>query len=131
MAFDGLDEASDDQTTDSDEETTANTTETKPTEDPEETIEQTNDTDPYEKPAFGYDSDMQTALYARPKTAEAFEDALEFDVNSILKRENSVKNVAGREYGDAVLRLAADHPELVAQYVMDARGLDVDDLDNE
>ncbi|MFC4553491.1 MULTISPECIES: hypothetical protein [Halorussus] len=133
MGFDDLEEAvgeqteSDDgsaQSTDSTAESESEPARTGST--PEKEKSEAEEPDPREEPAFPYDSNMQHAIYGRKESMDAWEDARDLDVKRILKREHGVKNAAKREIGDAVLRIAADRPELVAQYVLEARGLDVD-----
>ena len=121
-AFDDLDKATGEQN-----ETEASNDATETVEDePAETVEQTEsaDVDPREEPAFPFDETKQTPIYVRGDTLDDWEEAKDFDVARILRRENDVKDVQGREIDDAVYRLAADNPELVAEYVMDARGID-------
>ena len=74
-------------------------------------------------PAFPYDEVKQRPLYAREEAWAAFEDALELDVERIL-RENEVRDAEGREFHDAALRVAAEHPEEIAEQMLDARGID-------
>jgi len=76
-----------------------------------------------EEPAFEYDDVKQSPLYARPEAWTALEDALDLEVVRAL-REAGVRNEAKRELHDAVLRVAADHPEEIADAVQDARGED-------
>ncbi len=131
MGFEDLDEAAGEQSKDKDEEDstaetttseTATGTDSEATTDHEQELEQT---DPYEEPAFPFvQGDMQTNVYARKETREAREEAQKFEVDRIL-HEHGVKNVAGREHHDAIFRMAADHPELWARYIMEARGLDI------
>lgn len=71
-------------------------------------------------PAFEFDEVKQSPLYARPEAWNALEDALDLAVVRAL-REAGVRNEAKRELHDAVLRVAAEHPEEIAEAVEAAR----------
>jgi hypothetical protein len=73
-----------------------------------------------DEPAFEYDDVKQAPLYARPEAWTALEDALDLDVVRTL-REAGVRNEEKRELHDAVLRVAADHPDEIAEAVREAR----------
>ncbi|WP_353633874.1 hypothetical protein ABSL23_11925 [Halobacterium sp. NMX12-1] len=73
-----------------------------------------------DEPAFEYDDVKQAPLYARPEAWAALEDALDLDVVRTL-REAGVRNEEKRELHDAVLRVAADHPDEIAEAVQEAR----------
>ena len=73
-----------------------------------------------DEPAFEYDDVKQAPLYARPEAWTALEDALDLDVVRTL-REAGVRNEEKRELHDAVLRVAADHPDEIAEAVRKAR----------
>jgi|GEM_PF-414143 len=75
-------------------------------------------------PAFPYDDVKQRPLYAREEAWNAFEDALELDVERTL-REYDVRDATGRELHDAALRVAAEHPEAIAEQLLELRGIDV------
>lgn len=76
--------------------------------------------EPSDEPAFEYDDVKQAPLYARPEAWTALEDALDLDVVRTL-REAGVRNEEKRELHDAVLRVAADHPDEIAEAVQEAR----------
>lgn len=71
-------------------------------------------------PAFPFEATEARSLYVRPETLRGLED-LEFEVERLLRVEHDVRDPAGREVHDAVLRVAAEHPELVARAVLAAR----------
>jgi len=75
-------------------------------------------------PAFPYDDVKQRPLYAREEAWNAFEDALELDVERTL-REYDVRDATGRELHDAALRVAAEHPEAIAEQLLELRDIDV------
>jgi hypothetical protein len=104
---------------------TADTTEADETADPVEptsTVDEVSAADPYDEPGFAFDETTQRPLYAREDTWEAFEDVCDFDAKRLL-RDDGLKNVEGREFHDAALRLAAANPEALAEHVRQARGI--------
>jgi len=91
---------------------------------PDSTAEapETTDSEPdvSDAPAFEYDDVKQSPPYARPEAWTALEDALDLDVVRSL-RETGIRNEEKRELHDAVLRVAADHPDEIAEAVREAR----------
>ncbi|SNZ16890.1 hypothetical protein SAMN06269185_2801 [Natronoarchaeum philippinense] len=83
-----------------------------------------DESSPTNGPAFPYDDVTQRPLYAREAAWNAFEDALEIEVEQTL-REHGVRDAAGRELHDAALRVAAEHPEAIADRLLELRGVDV------
>ncbi|GAA0268424.1 hypothetical protein [Halobacterium noricense] len=73
-----------------------------------------------EGPAFEYGDVKQAPMYARSEAWTALEDTLDLDVVRTL-REAGVRNEEKRELHDAVLRVAADHPDEIAEAVQEAR----------
>jgi len=126
MGFEDLDQAAEDQSQEPETSTDGSTTTTE--NDEPTSVDQTevdDPVDPYEEPAFPFvQGDMQTNVYVREETRETQDETQKFEVDRILHK-HGVKNVAGREHHDAIFRLAADHPELWARYVMEARDLDI------
>jgi len=78
---------------------------------------------PSDEPPFAFDEAKQRPLYARPSAWDAFEDALVLEVERLL-REHDVRNAEKRELHDAALRVAARHPEEIADELLAGRGLD-------
>lgn len=78
--------------------------------------------DPLTDPAFPFDDATQRPIYAREESWDEFEDVRDFEVKRIL-RDEGIKKVSGREFHDALLRLAAENPEEFADAVKDARGI--------
>ena len=134
MAFEDLDQAAEEQSQETDSESETETsmgesTTTTETEEPKsnDQTEVEDSVDPYEDPAFPFvQGDMQMNVYVREETRETRNEIQKFEVDRILHK-HGVKNVAGREHHDATFRMAADHPELWARYVMEARGLEIPD----
>lgn len=73
-----------------------------------------------DEPAFEYEDVEQSPMYARPAAWNALNDALDLEVVRAL-REAGLRNEEKRELHDAALRVAADHPEEIAQAVAAAR----------
>jgi hypothetical protein len=73
-----------------------------------------------DEPAFEFGAVKQSPMYARPEAWNALEDALDLDVVRAL-REAGVRNEEKRELHDAALRVAAEHPEEIAEAVQAAR----------
>lgn len=71
-------------------------------------------------PAFEYDAVRQRPLYARGETWDAFEKKLRTTIAPALAREDVVDEET-REIHDAVLRLATEEPERIAELVLEAR----------
>lgn len=81
--------------------------------------------DDAEGPAFEFDDDHRRSIYPRPESWEAFEDAVAFDVERVL-REHDVRDSTGRELHDALVRLGAEQPEEIARLLLAERGIDVE-----
>jgi hypothetical protein len=67
-----------------------------------------------QEPAFPFDESVQAQIYPRQSTHEAFEDFLDIDVKRHL-RDRDIRNETGRELHEAVLQVAMDHPEEIAE----------------
>ena len=87
------------------------------------TSDETSEDTTSETPAFEYGDVKQAPMYARPEAWTALEDTLDLDVVRTL-REAGVRNEEKRELHDAVLRVAADHPDEIAEAVQEARRKD-------
>lgn len=77
-------------------------------------------------PAFEFEDTTAKSVYVRPETLSVMDDA-EFEVESFLRRDHDVRDLTGREFHDALVRVAADHPEDVAEAVLSARDGDAAD----
>lgn len=71
-------------------------------------------------PAFPFDDVRQKAVYPRPESWDAREEALDFEVKRAL-RDHGVKDVTGREIDDAVARTIPEVTDLVVEKVLEAR----------
>jgi hypothetical protein len=76
-----------------------------------------------EAAAFPFDATEQKSVYALPETFDDLDKA-EFDVQVKLRKDHDVRDVKRREFFDAVLKVAADHPEEVAETILEGRGED-------
>ena len=71
-------------------------------------------------PAFEFEETRAKSLYVRDETLERMDD-VEFAVESTLRSEHGVRDVTGREFHDALIRVAAGYPEEIAEAVLEAR----------
>ena len=71
-------------------------------------------------PAFEFEDTTAKSVYVRSETLSVMDDA-EFEVESLLRRNHDVRDVTGREFHDALVRVAADHPEEVAEVIVSTR----------
>lgn len=74
-------------------------------------------------PAFEFDATTAKSIYVRPETLEVLEDA-EFEVESALRRDHGVRDVTGREFHDAAVRVLADHADEIVERILDEREQD-------
>ena len=85
----------------------------------EDVEEEEEPEDPLERPAFKFQDAKQRPIYPREETWEDYED-LKFEVEGKL-REQDIKNMAGREFDEAILQIAKEKPEKIAQLVLENR----------
>lgn len=71
-------------------------------------------------PAFEFEETTAKSVYVRPETIAVLDDA-EFEVESRLRREHDTRDLTGREFHDALVRVAAEHPDEVADAILAAR----------
>ena len=132
MGFDDLDEAMSEQ--DAEETTTTDTPEgdqQDPAPEPTANLEQSTDstTDPTEEdpstssldhPAFPFEESKQEAIYPTIETLTEFDDTLDFEVKRRL-RDEGLRDVPKREYHEALLQLAIEQPERLAELIIENR----------
>lgn len=82
--------------------------------------------DPTTTEAFDYSPEMQQAVYPRPETWEAFEDAMELDMERVF-RAHDVRNMSKREIHDALFSFVVENADEIARRALSARGIDADD----
>ncbi|QCJ46712.1 MULTISPECIES: hypothetical protein [Haloprofundus] len=93
-----------------------------------ETVEEGSDSGPVASastdeeggPAFSFEETTPKSVYVRDETLDALED-LEFEVEAALRREYGVRDVTGREFHDALVRVAAEHADDIAALVVETR----------
>lgn len=71
-------------------------------------------------PAFPFDDTTAKSIYVRPETVRRVED-VEALVDARLRTEHQVRDLTTREFYDAVLRVASDHPDALMRAVVEAR----------
>lgn len=76
-------------------------------------------------PPFPFSASKQRPLYPHENRWDDWEDA-KFKVETIL-RDYDIRNVQGREFDDALLKLGIRNPEILAEIVLEARGLEPKD----
>ncbi|MFC7127918.1 hypothetical protein [Haloferax chudinovii] len=90
----------------------------------EESAESVDDTEQATKakggPAFEFEATTAKSIYVRTATLDRLDDA-EFEVESLLRRKHDVRDLTGREFHDALVRVAAEYPEEIADAVLEAR----------
>jgi len=79
-----------------------------------------NSSDWKRRPAFPYDDASQEAIYPRSDTWDEFEDTLDFVVKRKL-RDAGIRDIPKREYHEALLKLAIEHPQRLAELVKSGR----------
>ncbi|MDS0295100.1 hypothetical protein [Halogeometricum luteum] len=87
---------------------------------PEAETEAETEVESQSGPAFEFEDTTAKSVYVRSETLSVMDDA-EFEVESLLRRDHDVRDVTGREFHDAFVRVAADHPEEVAAVIVSAR----------
>jgi hypothetical protein len=124
MGFDDLEDAAAEQ--DADKSDDATETESKSMPETTQTnrrseAQATDTTDDWKQhPAFPYDDASQEAIYPRSETWNDFEDTLDFEVKREL-RDAGLRDIPKREYHEALLKLAMEQPERLAELVKDGR----------
>ena len=71
-------------------------------------------------PAFEFDATTAKSIYVRPETLETLEDA-ELEGEMLLRSEHDIRDVTGREFHDAAVRVLANHPEAVVDQILAER----------
>jgi hypothetical protein len=71
-------------------------------------------------PAFAFDETTAKSIYARPETLTLLED-VEFEVETVLRREHDVRDLTGREFHDAAVHVLAEHVDEIAARIDAAR----------
>jgi hypothetical protein len=99
------------------------------TEDPTVSKSETSDTDdsgnetPQEPP---YQQPPQHPIHVRDDYWNEYQDTVNFDVQSVLARNNDIRNAKLYEANTAMVRLAAANPKALTKLILDERGVDVD-----
>ncbi|MDL0135376.1 hypothetical protein PNP85_03305 [Halobacterium salinarum] len=137
--FDDLDETIEDQdgkSSDSESTTTASTstaateetTSDDGTDESMTTGEQVanEETDPYTTKAFEFgDEATQFPFYVRETTLDEWNTVDDVEVTPALVQDG-VKDVTTSEKHDAMLQMVMDNPDVLVEYIKDARGIEAD-----
>ncbi|ELY48571.1 hypothetical protein [Natronolimnohabitans innermongolicus] len=78
------------------------------------------DIDPDDPTAFPFDATEKKTVYVRPETLERVDDARAL-VDAQLRTDHDVRDLTGREFYDAVFRLAATDTDGLIEEILDAR----------
>lgn len=78
------------------------------------------------EPPYSGDAYTQHTIYTMEETWNEYDDAMGQMEFLTLREQYDIRNLAARELNEAMVRLARDHPELIAERVLKARGYDVD-----
>jgi hypothetical protein len=71
-------------------------------------------------PAFEFEATTAKSIYVRRTTLDQLDDA-EFEVESLLRSEHDIRNLTGREFHDALVRIATDHPDEIVDAILETR----------
>lgn len=71
-------------------------------------------------PAFSFDETTAKSIYVREETLALLEDT-EFEVEMLLRKDHSIRDVTGREFHDAAVRVLEDHVDEVVETILAAR----------
>ncbi|ELY49419.1 hypothetical protein [Natronorubrum sulfidifaciens] len=77
-------------------------------------------TDVDDPTAFPFDATEKKTVYVRPETIDALEDARAL-VDAQLRTDHDVRDLTGREFYDAVFRLAAADTDGLIEELLEAR----------
>lgn len=92
------------------------------TEDETEEAADTSAQESEETAAFSFNETEKKTIYIRPETLDPVLDDLEFEVIAQLRREHDIRDLTGREFHDAVLHVAANHPDEISTLIAERRG---------
>ena len=74
------------------------------------------------EPAFEFEDDIQRTIYVRDGSWQQVQDAINFETKRLLADHNLRDNdLFKREFHDALVRTAANHPEEIARYILHDR----------
>lgn len=76
-------------------------------------------------PPFPFSETHQRPLYPHKDTWEEWEDA-KFEAEATL-RKKGVRDPHGREFDEALLQIGIENPDLLAECILEARGLDLEE----
>ncbi|MCG1004913.1 MULTISPECIES: hypothetical protein [Halobacterium] len=91
--------------------------------------EEEEESNPWEEPQFGTEDVQPYSTYPREDILEEFQRTDTTEIQPYLVGQD-VQNVEKREIHDALYRLAIENPERVGELILEARGLDSDDVEN-
>ncbi|WP_410767546.1 hypothetical protein [Haloferax sp. DFSO60] len=72
------------------------------------------------EPAFEFEATTAKSIYVRRATLDQLDDA-EFEVESLLRKDHDIRNLTGREFHDALVRIATEHPDEIVEAILETR----------
>ena len=73
-----------------------------------------------------YSQPTQRSIHAPDSDWNEYKDAINYDVDRVLARKYDIRNMKAYEADAAMVRLAAARPDLLAQFILAERGLEVE-----
>lgn len=73
-----------------------------------------------------YSQPTQRSIHAPDADWNEYKDAINYEVDRVLAREFDIRNMKAYEADAAMVRLAAARPDLLAQFILAERGLEVE-----
>lgn len=73
-----------------------------------------------------YSQPTQRSIHAPDTDWYEYKDAMNHDVDRVLARKYDIRNMKAYEADSAMVRLAAARPDLLAQFILAERGLEVE-----
>ena len=94
----------------------------KDQEDQADDVDETQKQEEEDGPPFPFSQSKQNPLYPHQSRWEEWEDA-KYEAEGLL-RKHGVRDVHGREFDDALLKLGIQNTEQLAEIILEARNID-------
>ena len=73
-----------------------------------------------------YSQPTQRSIHAPDSDWNEYKDAINYEVDRVLARKYDIRNMKAYEADAAMVRLAAARPDLLAQFILAERGLEIE-----
>ena len=80
--------------------------------------------EPWQTPP--YSQPTQRSIHAPDADWNEYKDAINYEVDRVLARKYDIRNMKAYEADAAMVRLAAARPDLLAQFILAERGLEIE-----